>query len=172
MKHMVTKFNDPNELLMLSNSILKNLSFDTFFRELEAKLSPFANSNEQSELLHITHIVDPHYNIVEDCTKLVSNNCTDLVSSSSIFSLELTDPNIWTLYFDGSRNKERSGALYLLIDLHGNIMMITCGLEFDSTNNVAEYEALMQGLRKEVDLHVKCIEVFEDSQIVTRQVRN
>ena len=30
----------------------------------------------------------------------------------------------------------------------------------------------MQGLRKELDLRVKCIEVFGDSQIVARQVRN
>ena len=30
----------------------------------------------------------------------------------------------------------------------------------------------MQGLRKELDLKIKCIEVFGDSQIVTRQVRN
>ena len=76
------------------------------------------------------------------------------------------------LYFDGSRNKEGEGVGCLLIHPHGNRMMITCNLEFECTNNVAEYEALMQGLRKALDLQVKCIEVFEDSQIVARQVRN
>ena len=50
--------------------------------------------------------------------------------------------------------------------------MIACHLEFECTNNVAEYEALLQGLRKALDLNIKCIEVFGDSQIVTRQVRN
>ena len=39
-------------------------------------------------------------------------------------------------------------------------------------NNVAEYEALVLELRKALDLKVKCIEVFRDSQIVARQVRN
>ena len=51
-------------------------------------------------------------------------------------------------------------------------MMIVCHLQFECTNNVVEYEELMQGLRKVPDLVVKCIEVFGDSQIVACQVRN
>ena len=157
---------------MFSNSILGNLCFETFFGELEAELSPYANSNEKYELLHTTHIVEPHCNIVEDCTKVGTNNCRDLVSSSCNFSLELTDPNIWTLYFDGSRNKEGAGVGCLIIDPRGNKTMLACLLEFDCTNNVVEYEELVQVLRKALDLQVKCIEVFSDSQIVMRQVRN
>ena len=119
---------------------------------MEVELSPYANLNEQYELLHTTQIVEPHYNIVEDCINLDTNNCKELVSSSCNFSLELTDPNIWTLYFDGSRNKEEAGVGCLLIDPHGNKTMITCHLEFECTNNVAEYEALVQGLIKALDL--------------------
>ena len=37
---------------------------------------------------------------------------------------------------------------------------------------MVEYEALMQGIIKALDLRVKCIEVFRDSQIVAHQVRN
>ena len=110
------------------------------------------NSNEKFELLHTTQIVETQCNIVEDCTKEDANNCIDLVSSSCNFSLELTDPNIWTIYFHGSKNKEGGGVGYLLIDLYGNRMMISFRLEFECTNNVVEYEALMQGLRKALDL--------------------
>ena len=39
-------------------------------------------------------------------------------------------------------------------------------------NNIAEYEALVQGIRKELDLQIKCIEVFGDSKVVIRQVRD
>ena len=152
MKHTVTDLNDPNEPVMFSNSILWNLCFDTFFGEKEDELSPYANSNEQSELLHTTQIAKLHCNIVENCTKVDTKNCKYLVSSSCNFSLELTTPNIWTLYFDGSRNKEGAGVGCLLIDLHGNKMMIACRLEFECTNNVAEYEALMQGIGKALDL--------------------
>jgi ribonuclease HI len=35
-----------------------------------------------------------------------------------------------------------------------------------------EYEALLQGLKKVVDLEVKKIKVFDYSEIVIRQVRN
>ena len=53
---MVTDLNDPNELVMFSNSILGNFLFDTFFGELEVKVSPLANSEKQLELLHSTQI--------------------------------------------------------------------------------------------------------------------
>ena len=44
--------------------------------------------------------------------------------------------------------------------------MLAWLLEFDCKNNVVEYEAFVQGLKKALDLHVKCIEVFGDSQVV------
>ena len=94
MKHTVVGLNDTNELVIFFNSILGNLCFDTFFGELEVNLSPLANSNKQSELLHTTHIAEPHCTIVDDCTKIDSNTCTYLVSSSTNFSLELTVPHI------------------------------------------------------------------------------
>ena len=37
---------------------------------------------------------------------------------------------------------------------------------------MAEYEALFQGLRKSINMNVKCLEVFGDSQIAIKQVRN
>ena len=168
MKHTVTGLNDTNELVMFSNSILGNLCFDTFFGELEAELSPLENSYKQSELLHTTQIVEPHYTIVDNCTKVDSNTCTDIVSSSTHFYVELIGPHIWTLYFDGSRNKEGSSVGCLHINPHGNKTMLACRLEFDCTNNVAKYESLVQVLRKASNLQVKCIEVFSDSQVVIR----
>lgn len=51
MKHMVTNLNHPNKTVMFSRSTLGNFSFDTFFEELEAKLSPGANSDKLFELL-------------------------------------------------------------------------------------------------------------------------
>ena len=166
MKNTVTDINDPNETVMFSNSILGDFCFDTFFGESKAKISPFTDSNTQSKLLHSTQIVDPN------CTLVDSDNCTLSYSSSTNFFTKLINHNLWTLYFDGSRNKDRAGASCLLIDPHGNRTMLTCFLEFECANNVVEYEALVQGLRKEIDLNVKCIEVFGDSHVVIRQVRD
>eukprot|EP00253_Pinus_taeda_P010508 PITA_10508 len=57
----------------------------------------------------------------------------------------------------------------MLISLEGDKTMLTCRLEFDCTNNIAEYEALVQGLYKAIGLNVKYLQVFGDSEIVIRQ---
>ena len=148
MKHIVTNLNDTNEPMMFSHSILGNFFLETFFGDLEAETSTCTDSNEQSKLLQITQTDKPHCTIVENCTNVDTNNNSEIVPIPCDFALELIDPSIWTLYFDGSRNKEGAGAGCLLIDPHGNKTMIACRLEFECTNNVAEYEALMKGLRK------------------------
>jgi hypothetical protein len=45
-------------------------------------------------------------------------------------------------------------------------------LEIECTNNIVEYEALVQGIKKSIELNVKELKVFEDSEIIVRQVRN
>jgi hypothetical protein len=37
---------------------------------------------------------------------------------------------------------------------------------------MVEYESLIQGLKKAIDLKVKCLKVFGDSEIIVRQVKN
>ena len=158
MKHTVTNLNDSNGPIMFSNSILGNFVFNTLFSELDAEMSPLVNSNMQSKLLHYTQIDQPNYMLVD--------------SSSTNFCTKLTNPNLWTLYFDSSRNKDGEDVGCLLIDSHGNQTQLACHLEFKCTNNVVEHEALVQRIRKAIDMNTKCLEVFDDSQIVIRQVRN
>eukprot|EP00253_Pinus_taeda_P003656 PITA_03656 len=50
--------------------------------------------------------------------------------------------------------------------------MLSCRLEFECTNNTAEYEALVQGLYKAIGLKVQYLKVFDDSEIIVKQVRN
>lgn len=50
--------------------------------------------------------------------------------------------------------------------------MLSCRLEFERTNNIAEYEALIQGIYKAIGLKVQYLKVFGDSDIVIKQVRN
>ena len=50
--------------------------------------------------------------------------------------------------------------------------MIVCILEFECTNNVAGYEALVQGLSKSIDMGAKVIECVGYSEIIVKQVRN
>jgi ribonuclease HI len=174
MKHMVTNLNDPNETVMCSKSILGNLCFDTFFEELEGELSHTANSYKQSELLHSNQIVKLDCTLIDyrNDVSIDSNSCTLLNSSFTNPCTQLTNHNLWTLYFDVSRNTHGEDVGCLLIDPYGIRTYFSCHLESKCTNNDAKYEALIQGLGKVIDLKVKSIEVFGDSWLVTKQVRN
>ena len=50
--------------------------------------------------------------------------------------------------------------------------MLACRLEFECTNNIAEYEALVQGLYKAINLGVEYLQTFGHSEIIIKQVRN
>ena len=51
------------------------------------------------------------------------------------------------MYFDGSSCKEGAGARVLLISPGGEVVRLMYKLEFITTNNTAEYEALLLGLK-------------------------
>ena len=60
----------------------------------------------------------------------------------------LVNSLFWTLYFDGSKSSDGAGACFILINPEGVKIMLTCRLEFECMNNIAEYEALVQGMYK------------------------
>ena len=47
-----------------------------------------------------------------------------------------------------------------------------CAIRFDFTasNNEAEYEALLAGLRLAKDMNIKVLDIYSDSQLVVNQV--
>ena len=49
---------------------------------------------------------------------------------------------------------------------------IHCAIRFDFTasNNEAEYEALLAGLRMAKDMGIKTLDIYSDSQLVVNQV--
>ena len=63
-------------------------------------------------------------------------------------------------------------ASYLLVDPYGIQTYFSCHLESKCTNNDAKYDALIQGLGKEMNLKIQSIEVFGGSSLVIKQVRN
>ena len=78
----------------------------------------------------------------------------------------------WKVFFDGSKSNDGEGAGCILVSPKGEKIMLTCRLKFDCMNNTAVYEALVQGLYKAIELNVKYLQVFGDSEIVIKQVRN
>jgi ribonuclease HI len=76
----------------------------------------------------------------------------------------------WTLYFDGSVMKTGAGAGLLFVSPLGEHMRYVVRLHFPASNNMAEYEALLCGLKIAIEIGVNCLDVRGDSQLVIDQV--
>jgi hypothetical protein len=70
---------------------------------------------------------------------------------------------LWTMYFDGSLMKSGAGAGLLLISPLGKHVCYVIRLHFPASNNVVEYEALVNGLRITVELGVRRLDARGDS---------
>jgi ribonuclease HI len=77
---------------------------------------------------------------------------------------------LWTMYFDGSLMKTGAGAGLLFISPLGKHVRYVLRLHFPASNNMAEYEALVNGLRIAVELGVRRLDAWGDSQLVIDQV--
>ena len=74
------------------------------------------------------------------------------------------------LFVDEASNCKGSGAEIVLISPKGLVLEQAVRLGFPVSNNEAEYEALIVGLRKARRLDAEHLQVFCDSQLVTNQV--
>ncbi|GJV56714.1 reverse transcriptase domain-containing protein [Tanacetum coccineum] len=79
-------------------------------------------------------------------------------------------PRAWRLYTDGAPNNIGSGAGLILIAPNDVEYSYALYLNFSNSNNDAEYEALLAGLRIATEMQVKDIHAFVDSKFVASQV--
>ena len=80
------------------------------------------------------------------------------------------DQEYWMMYFNGSLMKKGAGAGLVFISPLGVCMRYMVRIHFPSTNNVAKYEALINGLRIAIELGIRRLDVRGDSQLVIDQV--
>jgi ribonuclease HI len=73
------------------------------------------------------------------------------------------------MYFDGALNLEGAGVGVLLISPHGEQLKYVMQIHYKASNNGAEYEALIHGLRIAVSLGIKRLLAFGDSKVVIEQ---
>nr|XP_025678202.1 uncharacterized protein LOC112778047 [Arachis hypogaea] len=76
----------------------------------------------------------------------------------------------WVLFVDGASNPQGSGAGILLENPDGVVVEHSLRFSFKPSNNQAEYEALIAGLRLAIELHVINLQVYCDSLLVVQQV--
>jgi ribonuclease HI len=75
------------------------------------------------------------------------------------------------LYCDGASRGNPGPASYGFVIFEGDEIINKDGKRIgNTTNNVAEYTALIEGLKKAISLNVEEIEIRADSQLLIRQV--
>lgn len=77
---------------------------------------------------------------------------------------------IWTAYVDGSWCAEGTGAGAVIEMPDGARTRFTARLEFKATNNIAEYEALLLGLRKAWAAWARRVRVKSNFQLIAGHI--
>ncbi|GKC17069.1 reverse transcriptase domain-containing protein [Tanacetum coccineum] len=77
----------------------------------------------------------------------------------------------WRLYIDGASNSDESGTWLMLIDPEGKQYTYALRFKFETTNNEAEYEALLAGLRIAQEMEIVKVAIFLDSQLLVNQIK-
>ncbi|XP_022023603.1 uncharacterized protein LOC110923856 [Helianthus annuus] len=80
------------------------------------------------------------------------------------------DDRVWTLHTDGASNDDGAGAGLRLISPNNHELTYAIRLDFQSTNNEAEYEAFLAGLRLALKMGARNLEASVDSKLVAEQV--
>ncbi|CAL2228300.1 unnamed protein product [Prunus armeniaca] len=87
--------------------------------------------------------------------------------NNPIYLVHLTP---WKLYFDGSKTDIVSEAGIVLEEPLKIRYCYSFQLDFQCTNNKAEYEALIIGLEMLVELGIQSVEILGDSMLVLKQI--
>ena len=74
------------------------------------------------------------------------------------------------MYFDGLLMKKGTDMGLVFVSPLGVHMRYMVRLHFPSSNNAAEYEAIINGLHIAIELGIRRLDVRGDSQLVTDQV--
>ncbi|RVW15703.1 Retrovirus-related Pol polyprotein from transposon 17.6 [Vitis vinifera] len=89
--------------------------------------------------------------------------------------IAMTSLSGWRMYFDGAANQLGFGIGVLLISPQGDHIPRSVRLVFSdrhpTMNNIVEYEACILGLETALELGIRQMEVFGDSNLVLRQIQ-
>jgi ribonuclease HI len=77
------------------------------------------------------------------------------------------------MYFDGSKRIQGASAGVVLISPHGDKLKYVLRMSFpQASNNEAEYEALLHGMKMAKACGATHLKIFRDSNLVVQQVMN
>ena len=78
---------------------------------------------------------------------------------------------LWRMNFDDAYSRARKGFGVMITSPKGKIFNFAFRLEFEATNNVAEYEALLLGIELAKDMGIKLLSIKGDSDLIVQQIK-
>ncbi|XP_070026131.1 uncharacterized protein [Nicotiana sylvestris] len=75
------------------------------------------------------------------------------------------------MFFDGAANFKGVGIGAILVSETGQHYLVFAKLMFPYTNNMAEYEACILGLKIPIDMNIQDLLISGDSDLLIHQVR-
>nr|XP_043618825.1 uncharacterized protein LOC122590711 [Erigeron canadensis] len=109
--------------------------------------------------------------VLADFISEVHEGENSMTHSVSLEVLGNVENDVWKLYTDGAASSDGCGAGLMLISPESKEFTYALRFEFEVTNNEAEYEALLAGLRISRDMKIRNLQVYVDSQLVANQVK-
>ena len=98
-----------------------------------------------------------------------NEHCMD---EKSVGQIAVQESLQWKVYVDGVANQKGSGVGLVLISLEKLILEKSLRLGFSTTNNEAEYEALLEGMSMVHKMGGKSVTIFSDLRLVVDQVKS
>ncbi|XP_073152300.1 uncharacterized protein [Henckelia pumila] len=84
-------------------------------------------------------------------------------------TVQLEQEELWKIFVDGSSCQSGCGAGIVIISHWGEETNISIRLDFKASNNEAEYEALLLGLKAARNLGISRANLYSDSQLAIQQ---
>uniref|UniRef100_A0A2N9FUW7 RNase H type-1 domain-containing protein n=1 Tax=Fagus sylvatica TaxID=28930 RepID=A0A2N9FUW7_FAGSY len=155
------------------------------FEELKRYLTepPLLNPSKQGEELYLYLVVSPTAWSIElsefdidyrPRTAIKAQALADFIAEFASKDDEPTEDveqtSKWMANIDGSPTKNAGGIGIVLKSPEGDIIKQAVRLQYSTTNNEAEYEALLTGLKMAKILGAAELDVLSDSQLVVGQV--
>ena len=94
------------------------------------------------------------------------------------FLAEYTGPEaeeeikLWQLFVDGASSSQGAGVGVLMLGPKGEQLSYAATLKFAVTNNAAEYEAMILGLRLAQEVGAEEVNLYSDSQLAVMQIND
>ena len=76
------------------------------------------------------------------------------------------------MYFDGTSAQNSAGTGIVLISPANENIHLSYKLDFKTTNNIAEYEAFLLGVKVAKEMRIMYVKIFGDADLIIHQVNS